>query len=134
MAAQAPGPVWRDTEKHASTEIRSPDLPARSDLQGETHIFSEFWAVGPDIQTQYLFESLRNLRVFWAVLSSPACRYIEPKYVFQICVVTEPYRRSPDAARLYNDSPERLDISVSSRQIAELYSLLRTRIPAFRVL
>jgi hypothetical protein len=90
--------------------------------------------VGPDIQTQYLVDSLRNPCFFWAMLSSPACKCIEPKYVFQIRVVTEPYCRSADAARLCNGSPERLDISVSSRQIAELYSLLRTRIPAFGVL
>ena len=69
-----------------------------------------------NIQTQYLF----NINV--EIISETS--YLEMNlvsgYVLQTSVITEPYCRSPDVTRLYSVSPESLNISVFSRQIAKL--------------
>ena len=41
-AGWGPGPVWKGGENLASTGIRSPDRPARSESLYRTHVFGYF--------------------------------------------------------------------------------------------
>ena len=140
-------PRWLRELQDRSGEIRKITSPPRFDHQifqpvaccEERQIDSEFWeSLRAWCESGYsnpvpLWQFEKSLWFLSRIIVSSQ-QINRAQILFHIRVVTEPYCRSPDVARLCNGSPESLDISASSRQIAELYSLLRTRIAAFRVL